>query len=261
MKTRLLKVCGGAASVAAFLLLGLNPSGVFAQGDLGGSSRPQHIDSEKYVSECGWPSVVALGDFTEICSGNYIGGRVVLTAGHCLKQGFSVPIEGPCMSDNDCPSHDDFGAPYPLLECAGPGSDRCDAVDPNLSDSFTEARFGESYVLGEADGQTRNAIHIEYCREYSTVDEPTSATDLAYCILQEEPNVQPIRIAAPCEEPSRIRSENHSVMGIGFGQDLYGEAGRKQEATGEILNGGSGFSTSIFVGQWNFGGTGGGPLE
>ena len=73
MKTRLLKVCGGAACVAVFLVLGLAPSGAFAQGDgLVGSSGPQHIDSEKYVSECSWPSAVALANNTEICSGNYI---------------------------------------------------------------------------------------------------------------------------------------------------------------------------------------------
>lgn len=266
MKTRLLKVCGGAACVAASIVLGLAPSGAFAQGDdLGGSSGPQHIDSEKYVPECSWPSVVALGGNTEICSGNYIGGRVVLTAGHCLDQGFRVGIDGPCMSDDDCPTHDEFGVPYPQLECFEPGSDRCDAVDPNLSDSFTEARFGESYVLGEADGQARNAIHIEYCREYSTAVDPAAAADLAYCILQEEPNVQPIRIAAPCEVPPlRSMRDNHKdLMAVGFGQDANGESGRKQEAIGDMHQGFSGFGTLISMSDWDRvprKGDSGGPL-
>jgi hypothetical protein len=112
---------------------------------------PAAIINGTTVPECAWAPVVELfskvdegGD--ERCSGTYVGGRVVLTASHCVTRGFSLPVVSgtTCTDASDCPSVDEYGNVIEL---------DCDPVDPTLctdpdlsySNKVAYAQFGESY--------------------------------------------------------------------------------------------------------------------
>ena len=185
---------------------------------------PQTIVDGSVVAECAWPSVVALysnvGGVIERCTGFYIGGRVVLTAAHCVPRGFRVPPLGPtCQTDADCPTQDDFGQPLNVT-CPSPGADVCEDPDPTLSNSIEAALFGEAYFSALSDGHIRRSVEIEYCRRRTDASGDSVAgtsNDIAYCVLRQEPNVQAVPIAMHCEV-DQFFAEGTTVTAVGFGQ-------------------------------------------
>ena len=129
-------------------------------------SDPIPIIDGTVVPECAWPSVVAL--FSESggrCTGFYIGGRVILTAAHCMLPWFQVDaIDGTetCATVADCPTEDAFGEPL-ALECP-PGVNVCRDPDPTKSSDVTVALFGERYRAPNDDEHIRRSVEIDYCR-------------------------------------------------------------------------------------------------
>jgi hypothetical protein len=203
-------------TVVSLLPLGAHASPTIAQ-----PSNPQQITDGNAVPECAWPSVVALysGDGTiERCSGFYIGGRVVLTAAHCVPRGFRVPPVTPtCQNDSDCPDEDPFGESLDLV-CPAAGSDFCEDPDATKSNGIEAAQFGEVYLSPELDGHIRRSVDIEYCRrrtDDSDDDVAGTSNDIAYCILRATPNVQPVPLAMHCEA-EQFLSENTQVTAVGF---------------------------------------------
>jgi hypothetical protein len=222
------------------------------------------------VPACGWPSVVHLrtsGQNSERCTGVYIGGKIILTAAHCMDDDYILSVEdlgGACDGDGDCPNEDAFGDPLSLT-CEG---GQCKEENHPLglrTNSIPAAKFGEIYPNGD-DGHPRRSVPIKYCRQQAPEPNKSAVTDFAYCVLSEEPNVQPVPILMHCEVEATLTAGTEVIaVGVGWGFANPDSAGVKRFATAALPdNISSGKSTITVVGPWTNGqplsGDSGGPL-
>lgn len=165
---------------------------------------------------CEWPSVVLLQDRTgtSLCTGVYVGGRVVLTAAHCddslgyyyswseVSGYFGIaPLEFACSTDDECPIVSIEGEPRQFecidWECWLGASDNPDGLYTNI---YKAAHFGEAYQPSPE--HPANAIPIQYCKRFDKVPADSlgvDPNDFAYCVLTQAPDIQPIPMIMPCE--------------------------------------------------------------
>lgn len=149
----------------------------------------------------------------------------MLTAAHCIESGFRVPRPG-CMVDADCPDLGEYENVI-SLQC-DPLSAQCVATDDDYSNATRYALFGETYPGRLTDGHTRKAVPIAYCHQ-----KPDDTPDFAYCVLTDEPNVQPAQVMMHCEADLYL-PDDVPVLGVGFGNSAGGVgAGIKRSATVE----------------------------
>ncbi|HVH98922.1 MAG TPA: hypothetical protein VM869_09435, partial [Enhygromyxa sp.] len=149
-----------------------------------------------------------------------------------------------CESDADCPTKVLMGQPTQLL-CATEGSNvnaepgECYHPDLEISNYFLHATFGESYDPFGLEHPTRS-VPISYCHiNPDYLEAPAiEGNDFAYCILAEEPDVQPLPIMMHCEVDAFMNGQHDlDVRAVGFG--ISGpnmnwpadESGRKRWAT------------------------------
>lgn len=247
------------------LRIGLFDAALLFLGDVRAPAEPTEIIDGTVVSECAWPSVVALEDEQtgERCTGTYIGGRIVITAAHCMSSGWSVEVFENCEQAG-CPSMGMFDNVL-SLSCDA-GGETCSSMDPLHSSAVRVALFGEHYRR-PPDGHIRRGIEIAYCREFTTAAEPATADDFAYCVLMEEPEVQPIPIMMHCEADAYLPSGT-DLVALGFGQSVASgqttqTQGIKRWAGGNTTNALSSQSTHFHASQWSPGspssGDSGGP--
>lgn len=208
------------------------------------SDDPLQIIDGTVVDECAWPSVVALHDEeeNEACTGVYIGGRVVLTAAHCMASGFTVETFEDCTTSG-CPSLGVYDNAV-TLQCDGGGLS-CSATESDVSNAIRYAKFGEHY-RGYTEGHIRKAVKIAYCREFDTSASPSSQNDFAYCILMEDPQVQPVPIMMHCEADQYLGAGTE-VWGVGFGREDAGvpaSGGVKRVASATTTTGSTSGSTT-----------------
>lgn len=174
---------------------------------------PSRIIDGFEVAPCAWPSAVFLRDGLSICSGVYIGGRIVLTAAHCL--GDSYRRRADCQVDADCPTADEFGNEL-TLECVpGDQSECSSAAHLAVSGDTPSVLFGERYT-GTGDKHPRRTIPVQYCRKRQLGDKPT--LDFAYCMLSEEPEVQAVPVMMHCEADQYL-TKGSRVVAVAFGAE------------------------------------------
>ena len=192
---------------------------------------PQHVEDGFAASPCQWPSVVQLYSETgDRCTGTYVGGRLILTAAHCVPPGFSVPLNEPCEDDAQCPTSHAYGDTIPLV-CETPGAFRCRSTDETFSNKIVYAQFGEEAAGYLDDLPIRRAIPLQYCRRHPTYEDGIGnhPDDIAYCLLTAEPNLQPVHVMMHCEA-DQFLSQGTSVTFVGFGN----EDGAVGETTGGV---------------------------
>lgn len=210
---------------------------------------------------CVLPSVVMLHGYrsNQLCSASYIGGRVLITAGHCFDdRGFQFGDHvfslrtganlGDCESDDDCPVVSIAGTPT-QMSCANNGLDSprvgpgvCHYPDPEYNNQYLEAQFAEAYEPYGVE-QPGVSVPIQYCHinpsytEYPELEEH----DFAYCILTEEPDINPVPIIMGCEIDAFLDgSYDIDVIVAGFGvagnnSNYIGDkSGRKRWATSSL---------------------------
>jgi hypothetical protein len=214
---------------------------------------PVPILSGGVVPECAWPTVVVLHtDQSGRCTGVYVGGRVVLTAAHCIPASYVIPNQA-CTSDAECPDVSSFGGAV-TLEC-NPAEFECRDPDPLVTNKIVHAQFGSAYDHRVAlDGDLpRKSIEIAYCRQVANVPAGgmgSDSDDFGFCLLKEEPNLQVVPISTPCENAAELVAGTELVA-IGFGQSVDSEnsdsGGTKRWATATLSDDTWTVQTSVFL--------------
>jgi hypothetical protein len=149
-----------------------------------------------------------------------------------------------CQSDADCPVATILGQPTQLL-CAPEAyvvdhaeAGECYYPDIEISNYFLHAYFGESYEPYGLNHPTRS-VPINYCHiNPDYLDDPEDErNDFAYCILAEEPDVQPLPVMMHCEVDAFMNGQyDLDARAVGFGvaganEDVpANKAGRKRWA-------------------------------
>jgi hypothetical protein len=152
-----------------------------------------------------------------------------------VPRGFSVPlIDGACTDAGDCPSLDEYDNVIDL-DCAPGDPTHCSDPDLSYSSRITYALFGERYDEAYSDTNVRKAVLVAYCHRVNddSAEAVSAPDDFAYCVLVEEPNVQPVHPMMHCEADLHL-SLDTPVTGVGFGLS-NGVGGTKRTAT-SLLN-------------------------
>ncbi|MDC0720423.1 trypsin-like serine protease [Nannocystis bainbridge] len=184
-----------------------------AGADVAGPPGPSRVLDGFEVEPCAWPSAVYLPDSSGFCSGVHIGGRIVLTEAHCLEDTYETEVS--CQENADCPEQDAFGNPLALsCEDLGGGEGVCRDTASLIVNSLPSVLFGESYP--NHDGHPRRTIPVEYCRQREVGKKP--AFDFAYCVLSEDPAVQPVPMMMHCEA-DQFLTKGAPLVAIGFGSE------------------------------------------
>jgi uncharacterized protein (TIGR03382 family) len=232
------------------------------------------------AESCAFPTVARLLSTRgfESCTASYIGGRVIITAAHCFDfGGYALDrdiigartnvIVPPCESDADCPSVSIAGELRPLscnmLQFGGPPGVKvgeCHLDDPEYTNDNLEVFFGEVYEPAGSE-HPGVVVPIRYCHIHPAylADPDDDSVDFAYCILAEEPDIQPIPLMMPCEVERYLTADyDLDVVIAGFGiatgeEDTSGgRAGRKRWAWSStdgavMLSDDTSFSTALFA--------------
>lgn len=210
---------------------------------------------------CAWPTVGAFyrakaGTIFDACGAVYVGGRVIVTAAHCVQNdGFQ--LEQACEDDDDCPDLSAEVGSAITLTCEDhaliPGRKVCrDIVHDDISNNPSYVRFGTAYPGLYDDDEVRKSVSIEYCRLANTEIEGDNPhpDDFAYCLLTEEPGIPPVPIIMPCEVDAEMGAGTE-VVSVGFGRCVplqENSVGYKRLATTTILSSMSSIQTSITLG-------------
>lgn len=217
-----------------------------AGADVSAPLHPTEILRGFEVEPCAWPSAVFLRmeSQSEICTGVYIGGRIVLTAAHCLPDRYNTDIS--CEVDTDCPTIDAFGNAI-SLECID--NVECGNSQSLLVNDVPEILFGERYPGN--DGHPRRTIPVEYCRKRS---DGSLSQDFAYCVLSEAPALQPVPIVMHCEV-DQFLIEGTPVVAVGSGtENVFIEPhphGTKHYLTSELESDASSMFGGIQITEWS----------
>lgn len=191
----------------AFLLFLMSTRPAAAGAEMSAPPYSSQIIDGFEVEPCAWPSAVYLKDSDSACSGVHVGGRIVLTAAHCVDHNYDTEI--PCAVDEDCPKVDDFGN---SLDLSCNTSSVCSSAASLVVNKPPIILFGERYP--NFDEHPRRAIPAEYCRSRSLGTGVEN--DFAYCVLSEDPVVQPVPMVMHCEV-DQLLTAGTALVAVGFG--------------------------------------------
>ena len=198
------------------IIIALTVAPAAVRAEVSALPRPTGIVGGFEVEPCAWPSAVF---FADDCSGVYIGGKIVLTAAHCLRDTYRIDID--CQNDADCPDVDAFGNEL-TLTCNQADCPECppqcsNDTSPVVRGDLINVLFGERYP-NLNDDHPRRTIPVQYCRQRGFGDKPLF--DFGYCVLSEEPAIQAVPMMMDCEA-DQFLSQGTPVVAVAFGNEDF----------------------------------------